>query len=187
MQVVINGRKGHTIIVKYVVKRLSNAKGDNMKRNNKWLDLVLYILSAEVIGMSSGLLAGRFNEFFQKYNKPPLMPPSWVFPVVWVILYAVMGVSAHLIHYSNAAVSIKRKLLMVYWVQLIVNFLWSIIFVHFELLWLAAADIVLLLILIGIMILGFGKVNRIAGDINIPYFLWVAFATYLNVATIFVN
>ena len=77
MQVVINGRKGHTIIVKYVVKRLSNAKGDNMKRNNKWLDLVLYILSAEVIGMSSGLLAGSFNEFFQKYNKPPLMPPSW--------------------------------------------------------------------------------------------------------------
>lgn len=65
MQVVINGRKGHTIIVKYVVKRLSNAKGDNMKRNNKWLDLVLYILSAEVIGMSSGLLAGSFNEFFQ--------------------------------------------------------------------------------------------------------------------------
>mgnify|MGYP003177699999 CR=1 FL=1 len=79
MQVVINGRKGHTIIVKYVVKRLSNAKGDNMKRNNKWLDLVLYILSAEVIGMSSGLLAGSFNEFFQKYNKPPLMPSSWVF------------------------------------------------------------------------------------------------------------
>ena len=68
MQVVINGRKGHTIIVKYVVKRLSNAKGDNMKRNNKWLDLVLYILSAEVIGMSSGLLAGSFNEFFQKYT-----------------------------------------------------------------------------------------------------------------------
>lgn len=187
MQVVINGRKGHTIIVKYVVKRLSNAKGDNMKRNNKWLDLVLYILSAEVIGMSSGLLAGSFNEFFQKYNKPPLMPPSWVFLVVWVILYAVMGVSAHLIHYSDAAVSVKRKLLTIYWVQLIVNFLWSIIFVHFELLWLAAADIVLLLVLIGIMILGFGKVNRIAGDINIPYFLWVAFATYLNVATIFVN
>ena len=76
MQVVINGRKRHTIIVKYVVKRLSIAKGDNMKRNNKWLDLVLYILSAEVIGMSSGLLAGSFNEFFQKYNKPPLMPPS---------------------------------------------------------------------------------------------------------------
>lgn len=187
MQVVINGRKGHTIIVKYVVKRLCNAKGDNMKRNNKWLDLVLYILSAEVIGMSSGLLAGSFNEFFHKYNKPPLMPPSWVFPVVWVILYAVMGVSAHLIHYSDAEAGIKRKLLMVYSVQLIVNFLWSIIFVRFELLWLAVADIVLLLVLIGIMILGFGKVNRIAGDINIPYFLWVTFATYLNIATIFVN
>ena len=85
------------------------------------------------------------------------------------------------------AIVLKRKLLTIYWVQLIVNFLWSIIFVRFELLWLAAADIVLLLVLIGIMILGFGKVNRIAGDINIPYFLWVAFATYLNVATIFVN
>ena len=81
----------------------------------------------------------------------------------------------------------KRKLLTIYWVQLTVNFLWSIIFVRFELLWLAVADIVLLLVLIGIMILGFGKVNRIAGDINIPYFLWVAFATYLNIATIFVN
>ena len=96
MQVVINGRKWHTIIVKYVVKRLCNAKGDNMKRNNKWLDLVLYILSAEVIGMSSGLLAGSFNEFFQKYNKPPLMPPSWVFPVVWTMLFVLMGAAIFL-------------------------------------------------------------------------------------------
>ena len=162
-------------------------KVDNMKRHNKWLDLVLYILSTEVIGMSSGLLAGSFTEFFQKYEQPPLQPPAWVFPVVWIILYAVMGVSAHLIHYSDAAVRVKRKWLTIYWIQLIVNFLWSIIFVRFELLWLAVVDIAILLILIGAMILGFGKIKHIAGNINIPYFLWVAFATYLNVATIFVN
>lgn len=95
--------------------------------------------------------------------------------------------SAHLIHYSDAAVGVKRKLLTIYWVQLVVNFLWSIVFVRLELLWAAVADIALLLILIGAMILGFGKVKHIAGNINIPYFLWVAFATYLNVATIFVN
>ena len=187
MQVGINGQCEHTILFDMPGNGSIKRKGDSVKRHNKWLDLILYILSAEVIGMSSGLIAGSFTEFFEKYNQPPLLPPALVFPVVWIILYAVMGISAHIIHYSDAAVSVKRKLLMVYWAQLIVNFLWSIIFVRFELLWLAAADIALLLILIGIMILGFGKVEHIAGNINIPYFLWVAFATYLNIATIFVN
>ena len=187
MQVGINGQCEHIILFDMPGNGSIKRKGDSVKRHNKWLCLILYILSAEVIGMSSGLIAGSFTEFFEKYNQPPLLPPALVFPVVWIILYAVMGISAHIIHYSDAAVSVKRKLLTVYWAQLIVNFLWSIIFVRFELLWLAAADIALLLILIGIMILGFGKVKHIAGNINIPYFLWVAFATYLNIATIFVN
>ena len=136
-----------------------------MKKHNKTVDLILYILSAEVIGMSSGLLAGSFEDFFEKYREPPLLPPSWLFPVVWIILYALMGISAHIVHYSHVNLDKKRKLLAVYWTQLII----------------------LLLILIAIMVYCFGKVNRTAAYLNIPYFFWVAFATYLNIATIIVN
>lgn len=158
-----------------------------MKKHNKTVDLILYILSAEVIGMSSGLLAGSFEDFFEKYREPPLLPPSWLFPVVWIILYALMGISAHIVHYSHVNLDKRRKLLAVYWVQLIINFLWSIIYVRFELLLLAASDIILLLILIAIMIYCFGKASRTAAYLNIPYLFWVAFATYLNIATIIVN
>lgn len=158
-----------------------------MNKHNKTVDLIMYILSAEVIGMASGLIAGSFEDIFEKFHEPPLLPPSWVFPVVWIILYGLMGISAHIVQYSSAVSDKKRKLLAVYWTQLIVNFLWSIIYVRFELLWLAAADIILLLILIATMICGFGKASRAAAYLNIPYLLWVAFAAYLNIATIIVN
>ncbi len=158
-----------------------------MKKSIKWIDLILYIISAEVIGTSSSLLAGSFADFFKKYNEPPLLPPYEVFGIVWGILYAVMGVSAYLVHHSEADGFTKKGLLTLYRVQLILNFLWSIIFVRFELLWLAAIDIVLLTILVAVMVCGFIKAKPVAGYISIPYLLWLIFATYLNFAVIAVN
>ncbi len=153
---------------------------------NKLIDILLYVISAELIGVVSALLSGGFSGFFDVYIEPPLLPPAWLFPVVWTILYAVMGYSAYLVSSASETKSVKYAL-SVYWVQLMVNFSWSIVFFRFESLWGALAVIVLLLILIIAMISAFRKVSSKAAYINIPYLLWVMFAAYLNLATAIIN
>ncbi len=148
-------------------------------------DILIYVISAELIGALSALLSGGFSDFFAVYKEPPLLPPAWLFPVVWTILYAIMGFSAYLIHHSDA--DGKGKALTIYWLQLAVNFSWSIVFFRFEALWGAFGVIVLLLILIIAMIISFYKIKPAAALINIPYLIWVAFATYLNLATALIN
>lgn len=148
-------------------------------------DLLIYVISAELAGAASALFAGGFSDFFAKYEPPPLLPPGWLFPVVWTILYAVMGYSAYLIHSANAPES--KSALAVYWAQLFVNFWWSIVFFRFEALWVSVAVIAVLWILIIVMISRFGRINKCAARLNIPYLLWVTFAAYLNIATAVIN
>lgn len=155
-------------------------------KKNKLTDILIYILSAEAIGALSALFTGGYSDFFEKFERPPLQPPMWVFPVVWTILYAVMGYSAYLVSGSDDKAAAKRAL-KVYWIQLGVNFLWSIIFFRFENLWAAFAIVILLLILIIIMIILFRKVSPTAALINIPYLLWVIFAAYLNYQIAVIN
>lgn len=156
-----------------------------MKRN-KLTDILIYIISAEAVGALSALFSGGYSDFFEKYERAPLQPPMWVFPIVWAILYAIMGYSAYRVAETGESDAAKRAL-TVYWLQLGVNFLWSIVFFRFEALWAAFAVIVLLLVLIIIMIALFRKIDPIAAKINIPYLLWVIFASYLNFMTAYIN
>ncbi len=157
-----------------------------MKKHNI-SDMLIYIISAEVIGAVSALLAGGFSDFFNKYEEPPLLPPKWLFPVVWTILYAVMGYSAYLVKHSYGETAQKKTALTIYWTQLALNFMWSIIFFRFEALWLAFVVIMALWVMIIAMILSFRKISPLAAYINIPYLLWVTFAAYLNLATAIIN
>lgn len=157
-----------------------------MKKHNI-SDMLIYIISAEVIGAVSALLAGGFSDFFNKYEEPPLLPPGWLFPVVWTILYAVMGYSAYLVTHSYGETAQKKSALTIYWTQLALNFMWSIIFFRFEALWLAFVVIMALWVMIIAMILSFRKISPLAAYINIPYLLWVTFAAYLNLATAIIN
>ena len=150
-------------------------------------DLLLCIVSAELAGALSALLTGGFRDFFLKYEKPPLLPNAGLFPVVWTILYAVMGVSAYLIYSSGKDRDDVKAALKIYWIQLFVNFSWSIVFFRFEMLWLAVGVVALLLGLIVVMIKRFRDINSAAGYMNIPYLVWVAFATYLTVAIAVIN
>lgn len=159
----------------------------NKRRKFSVTDLLIYIVSAELVGAVSALITGSFTNFYLKYEKPPLLPLSWLFPVVWVILYAAMGTAAYLVHSSDAENDEKRKALAVYWIQLALNFSWSIIFFRFEALWTAAAVILILLALITVMTIRFYKIRPIAGKIVVPYVLWVAFAAYLNIASAVIN
>ncbi len=156
--------------------------------NKKTLhSFLFYLLSAPAIGGLSALITGSFSDFFLKYEKPPLQPPDWVFPVVWTVLYLIMGYSAYLISKTDTTEKEKNTALKIYWAQLFVNFLWSIVFFRFELLWGGVVDIVLLLSLLVAMIIAFSKICKKCALLNIPYLLWVIFATYLTVATAIIN
>ncbi len=157
-----------------------------MKKNNL-TNLILFIVSAELIGALSALFAGSTSKFFEKYKAPPLLPPPWVFPVVWAVLFAAMGLSAYKIYASSQTKPGAKSALGIYWFQLIINFSWSIIFFRFENLWLSVFIILLLFIMIIYMILSFRKINKIAAYLNIPYLLWVMFAAYLNITTAIIN
>ena len=150
-------------------------------------DLLINIVIAELVGALSALLSGGYSDFFDTYKEPPLLPPSWLFPVVWVILYAIMGASAYLIKTADADETDIKQALMVYYAQLAVNFMWSIVFFRFEALWAAFVVIVVLLVMIALMIVRFVRIRPLAAYMNIPYLIWVAFATYLNLATALIN
>lgn len=150
-------------------------------------DLLIFVVSAELTGAVSALLSGGFTGFYDKYIPPPLLPPTWLFLVVWVILYALMGISAYLVYSSGADSEKISAAMKLYAAQLFFNFIWSIIFFRFEAFWLAALVIIILLLLILAMISAFKKVSPAAAYINIPYLVWVAFAAYLNIATAILN
>ncbi len=121
-----------------------------------------YIAIPLIVGILAALLTQDSMTTFNSLNKPALSPPGWLFPVVWTILYTLMGISAYLIAGSSAAPIDKAKALAIYTYQLAVNFLWSIFFFNFEWYLFSFIWIVLLWILIILMIRAFYKINRTA-------------------------
>ncbi len=157
-----------------------------MKKTNI-TDLLIFVIATELVGALSGILAGRSFAFYKELTQPPFAPPGWVFPVVWTVLYALMGISAYLVYAAEASPTKKGAAYIIYAAQLFVNFLWSIVFFRFRLLGLSVAVILLLLVLIVFMLLIFRKIRPLAALINIPYLLWVLFASYLNIGVLVLN
>ena len=141
------------------------------------------ILIPVFIGGIVGLIISGSIDY-NSLQKPFLAPPSILFPIVWTILYILMGVSYGILE-SKSLIEPKTK--FIYYLQLFVNATWSIIF--FTLKWrlFAFIWIILLDLLVIIMIIKFYKKNKIAGLIQIPYLLWVLFASYLNLAVYLLN
>lgn len=153
----------------------------------KLTDLLIFIVTAELVGALSALFAGSYSSFYKALERPPLSPPSWLFPVVWAILYAVMGISAYMIWRNHDNEIRRSSALKLYYFQLGVNFLWSIVFFRFNLLCPAAAIAVLLLALVVLMVLTFFRIKPAAGWLNIPYVIWLAFASYLAIGIYLLN
>lgn len=153
----------------------------------KLTDLLIFIVTAELVGALSALFAGSYSSFYKALERPPLSPPSWLFPVVWAILYAVMGISAYMIWRNHDNEIRRSSALKLYYFQLGVNFLWSIVFFRFNLLCPAAAIAVLLLALVVLMVLTFFRIKPAAGWLNIPYIIWLAFASYLAIGIYLLN
>jgi len=124
---------------------------------------------------------------FDQMNKPPLSPPGWLFPVVWTVLFLLMGVASWLVYRANADVVEKKQALRIYLLQLIVNFFWSILFFNFGLCMAAFVWLVLLWGLVLLTAVRFWRIAPTAGKLMIPYLLWVTFAGYLNLAICLLN
>lgn len=134
------------------------------------------------ISLGVGLLAAWVTmgamQIYDDVNKPALSPPPSVFPVVWSILFLLMGISAYLIYISVSEK--KQKALTVYGLQLVVNFIWPILFFNCQCYLLAFLWLIFLCVLILFMIDLFYQIKPIAGWLQIPYLLWVIFAGYLD-------
>jgi len=144
-------------------------------------------LRSILIPVIIGAIVGFITSSFMDYNslvQPPLAPPSILFPIVWSILYVLMGVSYGILE-SNSL--IDSDINSIYYLQLFVNALWSIFFFVFTWRFFAFLWILLLLVLVIIMIIRFYRKNKLSGLLQIPYLLWVAFATYLNFAIWLLN
>ena len=152
-----------------------------MKRH--WKTYLFWILLAEGIGFLSGWLTRAGNKLYEQTAvKPALSPPGLVFPIVWGILYALMGFSAARI-YLAAPSHLRSRGLNLYVAQLVVNFFWSLIFFNAQAYGFAFLWLVLLWVLVLAMILTFRKIEPLAGLLQIPYLLWITFAAYLNWGT----
>lgn len=156
-----------------------------MKGNR--LLLLQCILVPLLAGIVAALITKDGMETYGMLVKPELAPPSIVFPIVWTVLYILMGISSYLIITSNAGKAKTEKALMLYWYQLAVNFLWATFFFNFEWYLFSFVWILILWILVLLMILTFWKIDKRAAIINIPYLLWLTFAAYLNLAIWWLN
>ncbi len=157
-----------------------------MKKQN-WKVYAFWILLTEAAGGLSGWLTRDGMKIYQTtIRQPPLSPPGIVFPIVWAILFALMGIGAALVYLSPAS-SNRSRALRVYFVQLAFNFCWSLIFFNLQNFGLALVWLLALWALILWMILTFFRASKGAAWLQVPYLLWVTFAAYLNLGVWLLN
>ena len=150
---------------------------------NKVLKFIKSILIPVVTGGIVGFLISNFIDY-NIINKPPLLPPSIVFPIIWTILYILMGTSYGILKTKEL---IDDETNMIYYTQLLVNVTWPIVFFVFKWRFVSILWIILLLILVVYMTIKFYRKNKIAGLLQIPYILWTIFATYLTIGVYILN
>ena len=152
---------------------------------NKIKVFVIAILIPLAVGALSAFLTKDNMDIYNRINMPPLAPPSWLFPVVWTILFILMGISSALIYLSDN--KNKYDALKIYAVSLALNFCWSLIFFNLEAFLFAFVWLIILWIFILLTILEYAKINKTAAYLQIPYLLWVTFAGYLTFAIYLLN
>ena len=152
----------------------------------RWKPLIVSLLLALAAGGIGALLGGGM-ESYDGLERPPLSPPGWLFPVVWTILYLMMGAAAWRISESGGPAGERRAALRIYALQLAVNALWPGLFFGLGLYWAAAVWLAVLIALIAITISRSRRLDDLAGILLGPYLIWCVFALYLNLGTAILN
>ena len=153
----------------------------------EWKKLLICLGLPLAVGGLAALITGGGMASYELMEQPPLSPPGWVFPVVWSLLYLLMGYASYRVYTADASKGAIQKALRLYGAQLAVNFLWPLIF--FGLNWYLVAFFVLIgiWVLILLTIRAFSQIDERAGDLLLPYILWVTFAGYLNLGVHLLN
>lgn len=151
-----------------------------MKNYKLWIKNILISL---IVGGIVGVVISKYIDY-NTLNKPILSPPSYIFPIVWTILYILMGISYSIIETKQ---QIDNQAKNIYYTQLLVNALWSIIFFILKWRFISIIWILILLILVIYMTVIFYNKNKTSGLLQIPYIIWLIFATYLNIGVYILN
>ncbi|MGD9491916.1 MAG: TspO/MBR family protein [Bacteroidales bacterium] len=152
---------------------------------------IFKFLTSLFVPLALGYIAGQYTSeavpgWFAALNKPSYNPPGWVFGPVWTLLYILMGLSFFHI-WIKPRIKERTIAKIFYLIQLALNFAWSFLFFYYHDIALALIDIIVLDIVVVIMLLKFYRLKPIAAYLNIPYLLWILFATALNAAFYFLN
>ncbi len=150
----------------------------------QWKKLLLCIALPLAVGGLAAALTGGSMAKFASLKQPPLSPPGWVFPVVWTVLYVLMGIASYLVLTSGRA---DRSAYWLYGLQLGFNFVWPLLFFRGELFWFAFVWLVVLWALVFATAVRFHEISAPAGWLFVPYVLWVTFAGYLNLSIAVLN
>lgn len=151
----------------------------------KIIPLIINAIIPLLIGGLSALIVGDNFGIFESVNKPPLAPPAFLFPVVWTVLYLLLGTSYYLV--KNQKDCSGEVITNVYILNLVLNFFWSIIFFNLRAYLAAFVWIILLILSTILLIREFSSCRKIAGIMNIPYLLWLIFAAYLSFSVYLLN
>ncbi len=147
---------------------------------NRYLTLIYCIALPLLVGAFSGFAtASNIGTWYVTLNKPCFNPPNYLFAPVWRTLYVIMGISFFMILQMPKSLA-RKKAIRVFYIQLFLNFGWSFIFFNFHLLGIALIEICIMWVAILSMIILFKKINTTAAYLQIPYLMWVSFATVLN-------
>ena len=151
-----------------------------------WKKLIACLALPLAVGGLATVLSGGMDNYGM-FEKPPLSPPGWVFPVVWTVLYLLMGYASYRVLTSGASTADIRRAWLFYGLQLLANLIWPLLFFGGQLYLTSLLWLIVLWILIFLTIWIFSKVDERAGDLLIPYILWVTFAAYLNLGVYLLN
>lgn len=156
-----------------------------MKINLK--QLIICIAIPLLVGGLAAYITRDAMASFGQLNQPPASPPGFLFPIVWTILYTLMGIASYLVLTSDKPKEDINNALFIYGIQLAVNFFWSIFFFRLEWYLFAFFWLLLLWVFIIYTIITFYKISKPAAYLLVPYLLWVTFAGYLNLAIAILN
>lgn len=158
----------------------------NMKKS-AWKTYGFWILLTEAVGLLAGFLIRRGVAAYQATaSKPPLTPPGMVFPIVWSILYLLMGIGIARVRLTGPSAARERATAL-YLLQLVANFLWSLVFFDLQAFGGAFLLLVVLWALILLMLRAFRPLDSLAAWLQLPYLAWVSFAGYLNLGVWWLN
>ena len=158
-----------------------------MKHKIQYGPLALSLLIPLAVGGFSAFLTRDGMAYFKIVLKPPLSPPAWLFPVVWTILYVMLGAACYLVWVSGVSPARRDRALTVYGVGLALNFLWPIVFFTMRFYFTAFLLLLLLWALAVVTALLFSCIEEKAGKLLIPYIIWLTFAAYLNIGVWVLN